>query len=600
MASLVPRKNKAGEITSYQVKWRLGGTGDWQTERFDDSEPAKIFKGAVEEHGHQWPPGWVKGEGYVAPEAADESQYQFERFARESIENRTAGAYYKRQRIRALEMYIFPTFAHCDIRSAEHFSKATVGAWINKMRQTKVRRGNSKTLKDMAPETLRGLHGLLSSILKEAVVAEPPLRARNPCDLTRLPKDDDHGVDDDDSGDDQMEFMTPEEVAGLVECFPRASDRLLVRTAFGTGLRWGEITALAVRHVRSPQPDKHEVRVTRAWKRESPTVFYLGPPKTRAGRRTVEITAGLMQELRDGIADGEPDELVFPGLDGQRMKYASFWERWNRAVDQARTRGLLPRWKVPTFHDLRHSHVAALLSDGHSPTYVQRRLGHESIKTTSDRYGHLLETAHKAALVTLDRVMGATAQGSGPVVPHAGGEPVALPRRDCERPVYVVRLGDQRVEGFWDQRDAEAVAAQWELDRAEEALIEVWTTAWWTRSVQDGGLDLVRGRVPERLRVWQIGPAIYSADGTERVQRPEDHEPRAAWTWEWEPGFTDEPAVPHTEWGQNGETEARAYGFSRAAVVAAYEQARSDALRVCGSHPEVLRPEGPTQAASTV
>ncbi|WP_439082156.1 tyrosine-type recombinase/integrase [Streptomyces sp. WL006] len=590
MASLVPRKNKAGEITSYQVKWRLGGTGDWQTERFDDSDPAKIFKQAVEKHGHQWPPGWVKGEGYVAPEAADESQYQFERFARESIKNRTAGAYYKRQRLRAAEMYIFPTFAHCDIRSPEHFSKATIGAWINRMRQTKVRRGNSKTLKDMAPETLRGLHGLLSSVLKEAMVAEPPLRDRNPCDLTRLPKDDDHGVEDDDSGDDQMEFMTPEEVAGLVSCFPRASDRLLVRSAFGTGLRWGEITALATRHVRSPQPDKHEIRVTRAWKREEPTVFYLGPPKTRAGRRTVEITAGLMQELRAGIRDGDPDDLVFPGQNGQRMVYGTFWERWNRAVSKARNSGLLPKWKVPTFHDLRHSHVAALLSDGHSLTYVQRRLGHESIKTTSDRYGHLLDTAHQAALVTLDRVMGVAAQVG------LEGEPVALPRRSPERAVYAVHLGGQRSEGFWRQEDAEAVAAQWELDRAEEALVEVWTAAWWKRS--RGELDLVRDRVPDRRRMWEIGPACYSADGTERVERPEDHGPRAVWAWEWEPTFTDERAVPHVEWGESGETEARAYGVSREAVVAAYEQARADALRVCARHPQARQATEGTPEAS--
>ncbi|WP_326608127.1 PAS domain-containing protein [Streptomyces sp. NBC_01800] len=74
----------------------------------------------------------------------------------------------------ALEMYMFLTFGNCDIRSAEHFSKATVDAWINKMLKTKVKRGSK--IKDMSPETLRGLHGLLSSVLKEAVVAEPPLR----------------------------------------------------------------------------------------------------------------------------------------------------------------------------------------------------------------------------------------------------------------------------------------------------------------------------------------------------------------------------------------------------------------------------------------
>ncbi|WP_405898120.1 hypothetical protein OG242_11855 [Streptomyces sp. NBC_00727] len=42
MASVHPRKNKAGEITSYQVKWRLGGGREApvQTERFDDESAA--------------------------------------------------------------------------------------------------------------------------------------------------------------------------------------------------------------------------------------------------------------------------------------------------------------------------------------------------------------------------------------------------------------------------------------------------------------------------------------------------------------------------------------------------------------------------------
>ncbi|MFF3793970.1 hypothetical protein ACFYXW_28645 [Streptomyces sp. NPDC001981] len=146
---------------------------------------------------------------------------------------------------------MFPTFANCDVRSAEHFSKATIGAWVNKMLKTKVKRGSK--IKDMSPETLRRLHGLLSSVLKEAVVAEPPLRHRNPCDLTRLPSNDDWGISDDESSDD-MEFMTPEEVAGLVQCFPRPSDRMFVRTAYGSGLRWGEISVLAAPGPGAPSP----------------------------------------------------------------------------------------------------------------------------------------------------------------------------------------------------------------------------------------------------------------------------------------------------------------------------------------------------------
>ncbi|REE63972.1 hypothetical protein BX257_6635 [Streptomyces sp. 3212.3] len=69
MASVVPRKNKVGAIISYQVKWRLGGGRDapWQTERFDDVDSAEIFKTAVNEHGQQWPPGWVRGRGFISP-----------------------------------------------------------------------------------------------------------------------------------------------------------------------------------------------------------------------------------------------------------------------------------------------------------------------------------------------------------------------------------------------------------------------------------------------------------------------------------------------------------------------------------------------------
>ncbi|MFE4334496.1 holin [Streptomyces sp. NPDC056831] len=130
MASIVPRRNKGGEVLSYQVKWKDGGkrSDGWQCERFDDEGSAKVFRDAVDEAGQHWPPGWVKGKGYIDPTAADQLRYRFDRWAVESVENRTASKRYKQQRIRALEMYMFPTFGNCDIRSAEHFSKATIGA----------------------------------------------------------------------------------------------------------------------------------------------------------------------------------------------------------------------------------------------------------------------------------------------------------------------------------------------------------------------------------------------------------------------------------------------------------------------------------------
>jgi len=592
MASVVPRRNNAGEITSYQVKWRLGGgkTAPWQSERFDGDEQgldaAELFREAVDDAGQQWPAGWVKGQGYIDPTAAapDELRYRFDNFARESIQNRTASKRYKDMRLRALEVYVFPTFGHCDVRSTEHFSRSTIGAWINKMRKTKVKRGSQT--KPMSSETLRGLHGLLSSVLQEAVVAEPPLRERNPCDLTRLPKDDERGVGDRESTDD-MEFMTPDEIAGLVSCFPRAEDRMFVRFLYATGLRWGEVTALAAKHVRV-QGKLHLVRVTRAWKRDTgpPEVWWLGPPKTRAGRRTVEITAGLWQELLDfGLAGLGKDDLIFPGPNGGRLPYSTFYGRWLAAVAEAKRAGLLPEWKAPTVHDLRHSHVAALLSDGHSLTYVQRRLGHESIKTTSDRYGHLLETAHQAALATLDRVLG--------TAPTAQAEDAVEEAQETRQPaVHVLHVGARRL-GFWKLEDAEETAERWARDRGGPVLVERWSADQWMQAEGDqaGGADAlaaVRSALPARAYVWRVGPAVYAVDGTEVVSASGVHEPRALWVWDWEPEFTQEPAHGLAEWrrGPLAETEARAWGTDQEAVLAAYATARTDALRVCGSHPD--------------
>ena len=41
----------------------------------------------------------------------------------------------------------------------------------------------------------------------------------------------------------------------------------------------------------------------------------------------------------------------------------------------------------PTPHWLRHMHVAVMIAAGASLAEIQRRIGHESIKTTIDVYG---------------------------------------------------------------------------------------------------------------------------------------------------------------------------------------------------------------------
>ncbi len=57
------------------------------------------------------------------------------------------------------------------------------------------------------------------------------------------------------------------------------------------------------------------------------------------------------------------------------------------------------------FHELRHTHATLLLRTGTPMHVVQSRLGHQSITTTVDIYGHVTAEADVAAAETFEQVV---------------------------------------------------------------------------------------------------------------------------------------------------------------------------------------------------
>lgn len=595
MAYVKAMKNKDEVLTSHRVRWRLGGArdGEWQSELFDGdeagAEAARVFCEAVNECGQQWPPGWVKGQGMIAPDATDEDQYRFARYATESIIHRTGVEdRYRDACLGELERYMLPVFANCDIRSSEHFSKRVIQAWVNQLEKTPVRRGSKTKL--MSPKTIKNVHGLLSSIFKEAVEADPPLRLTNPCRGVRLPRTDDGGTDGEDIAED-IEFLTPEEVAGIASCMRTPKGKRLTEDIYATGCRWGEASAWACRHLDRTNAAKPRVKIVRAWKWSRSKGFYLGVTKSKRSRRSIRITAHTEGNwVAQGALTKDPDDLVYDNGSGGRLPYATFYDEWTAAVRLAKERGLLPEHKHPTIHDLRHSHAAALISAGHSLTYVQRRLGHESIKTTSDLYGHLLPEADDAAMATID----ATLDGL-PVIFAADIPPVAVPAARKPEPVpvsrdqvHVVVFHDGHEEAFWREDFAGLVAAAWKLEYRQEAVIEPRPAAVWESA--HGHLDGVHEGMPARAQIWQLGPVVYGADGEQLAAAPGAHELRAGWAWEWQESYTTEAARSYAVHrpGPGAQTEAAAWGLEEKQVKAAYVRAREKALRICSRHPEAV------------
>lgn len=87
---------------------------------------------------------------------------------------------------------------------------------------------------------------------------------------------------------------------------------------------------------------------------------------------------------------------------GNAVSHAHFRERvWLRAVEKAMdselctSLGMQVLSRAPTIHDLRHTHASWLIARGVPLPYVQARLGHESITTTVNVYGHLVADAHE-------------------------------------------------------------------------------------------------------------------------------------------------------------------------------------------------------------
>lgn len=126
-------------------------------------------------------------------------------------------------------------------------------------------------------------------------------------------------------------------------------------------------------------------------------------PKNVKSRR-VDMPDQLAQVLsehrltltKSALKKGRPmSEWVFPANVGAPLEPNRVREAFFLALKHA---GL----RLIRFHDLRHSFASWLIGNGESPACVKEQLGHHSIQTTVDTYGHLVPGANRKAVNALD------------------------------------------------------------------------------------------------------------------------------------------------------------------------------------------------------
>lgn len=147
------------------------------------------------------------------------------------------------------------------------------------------------------------------------------------------------------------------------------------------GLRWGEVTALQVKHVNLM---RGRLTVEVAWSTDEDGRRVLGPTKTEVPR-TFKLPKEVMPLVEKRLVGKGPDDLVFEGRGGQPIGYSDFRKTsWKPAVDAAG----LPN---VTFHELRHTCASQLIRIGAPILVVSQIMGHASPKMTLDVYGHLYD-----------------------------------------------------------------------------------------------------------------------------------------------------------------------------------------------------------------
>jgi integrase len=220
-----------------------------------------------------------------------------------------------------------------------------------------------------APKTLRNWHSLLSDALSGAV--ERGVIPANVAKGVKLPRADAEAGE-------EMVFLTRAEFDELYAETPARWQPLVLLLVL-TGIRFGEATALTVGAL---DRGAHSARIHTAWKQSGKQ----GAPKSRRSRRTVAVPEQVFVALEPLIAGKRPGDLVFLSPRGARVRSGNFYNQvWGPLVERVGP----SIGKHPRVHDLRHSFASWALQAGIPLPVVQRQLGHESITTTVDTYGHL-------------------------------------------------------------------------------------------------------------------------------------------------------------------------------------------------------------------
>lgn len=175
----------------------------------------------------------------------------------------------------------------------------------------------------------------------------------------------------------ELNFWTKEEYDRFIQSFDEKEEmyRLMYQMLFWLGCRVGELLAICYGDISF---EEKMVSITKTYYRRNKT-DYITAPKTESSNRIVTMPDFLVEELKaytDKMYELKAEERIFMVTDRAVQK------KMKQKADKLNLKHI-------RVHDLRHSHIAFLIEKGTQPLIISKRVGHDSVTTTMNIYGHL-------------------------------------------------------------------------------------------------------------------------------------------------------------------------------------------------------------------
>lgn len=236
----------------------------------------------------------------------------------------------------------------------------------------------NKDMASLSPSTIRIIHAILHSALKQAVrLGYIRFNPTESCILPRKEKK-------------EIRPLTTDESRRFLQIIQGHRFRVLFTVALFTGMREGELLGLSWNNV---DFINGTIRVVQQL-HQTGTNYTLTTPKSGKAR-TISPAPWVMKELRRHRAEQSRQRLQAGEL--WTDNNAVFSDGLGNYLSRATVYGCFKRFAVAIgrpdarFHDLRHTYAVTAIQAGDDIKTIQQNLGHATAAFTLDVYGHVTD-----------------------------------------------------------------------------------------------------------------------------------------------------------------------------------------------------------------